>query len=38
MDAVHSEVQFRLRLLTVSTVTGLFSRFTGKLEMRTDNL
>ena len=33
IDPTHSEVQFKVRHLMVSTVTGLFSRYEGKLEM-----
>ena len=33
IDPTHSEVQFKVKHLMVSTVTGLFSRYEGKLEM-----
>ncbi|CAN5445430.1 YceI family protein [soil metagenome] len=37
IDPTHSEVQFKVKHLMVSTVTGLFSRFEGKLEMDGDD-
>jgi polyisoprenoid-binding protein YceI len=37
IDPTHSEVQFKVKHLMVSTVTGLFSRYEGKLEMDGDD-
>ncbi len=33
IDPTHSEVQFKVKHLMVSTVTGLFGQFDGQLEM-----
>jgi polyisoprenoid-binding protein YceI len=33
IDAMHSEIQFKVKHLMVSTVTGSFSQFEGQLEM-----
>ncbi len=37
IDPMHSEVQFKVKHLMVSTVTGLFSQFEGTLEMVGDD-
>lgn len=37
IDPMHSEVQFKVKHLMVSTVTGLFSQYEGKLEMVGDD-
>jgi polyisoprenoid-binding protein YceI len=37
IDPMHSEVQFKVKHLMVSTVTGLFSQFDGQLEMVGDD-
>ena len=37
IDPTHSEVQFKVKHLMVSTVTGLFSRYEGKLQMDGDD-
>ncbi|MCK8493636.1 YceI family protein [Spirosoma sp. RP8] len=37
IDPSHSEVQFKVKHLMVSTVTGLFSQYEGKLEMVGDD-
>lgn len=37
IDPTHSEVQFKVKHLMVSTVTGLFNQYEGKLEMMGDD-
>lgn len=37
IDPTHSEVQFKVKHLMVSTVTGSFGSFTGALEMSNDD-
>ncbi|QJW90848.1 YceI family protein [Spirosoma taeanense] len=37
IDPMHSEVQFKVKHLMVSTVTGSFSQFEGQVEMPDDN-
>ncbi|WP_020604607.1 YceI family protein [Spirosoma spitsbergense] len=37
IDPTHSEVQFKVKHLMVSTVTGLFGRYEGKLDMDGDD-
>ncbi|GAB3881806.1 YceI family protein [Spirosoma agri] len=37
IDPMHSEVQFKVKHLMVSTVTGQFSAYEGKLEMAGDD-
>ncbi|GAB2591225.1 YceI family protein [Spirosoma areae] len=37
IDPTHSEVQFKVKHLMVSSVIGLFSRYEGKLEMDGDD-
>lgn len=37
IDSSHSEVQFKVKHLMVSTVTGLFTQYEGKLEMVGDD-
>ncbi|MFD2573106.1 YceI family protein [Spirosoma soli] len=37
IDPLHSEVQFKVKHLMVSTVTGLFSQYEGQLEMVGDD-
>ncbi|GAB3496851.1 YceI family protein [Spirosoma knui] len=37
IDPTHSEVQFKVKHLMVSTVTGLFTQYEGQLEMAGDD-
>lgn len=37
IDPTHSEVQFKVKHLVISTVTGSFSSFEGKVETEGDN-
>ncbi len=37
IDPMHSEVQFKVKHLMVSTVTGLFSKYEGELKMVGDD-
>lgn len=37
IDPSHSEVQFKVKHLMVSTVTGLFAQYEGKLDMVNDD-
>ncbi|GAB4025166.1 YceI family protein [Spirosoma koreense] len=37
IDPMHSEVQFKVKHLMVSTVTGLFSQYEGELETFSDD-
>ena len=37
VDPTHSEVQFKVKHLVISTVTGSFNRFEGKVESETDD-
>ncbi|MBC7570457.1 MAG: YceI family protein [Spirosoma sp.] len=37
IDPMHSEIQFKVKHLMVSTVTGHFSQFDGKLDMTGDD-
>ncbi|AQG78734.1 YceI family protein [Spirosoma montaniterrae] len=37
IDPTHSEVQFKVKHLMVSTVTGLFTQYEGSLEMAGDD-
>jgi polyisoprenoid-binding protein YceI len=37
IDPYHSEVQFKVKHLVISTVTGNFSKFEGKVESDTDD-
>ena len=37
IDPTHSEVQFKVKHLMVSTVTGLFNHYEGKLDMNGDD-
>lgn len=37
IDPMHSEVQFKVKHLMVSTVTGQFSQYEGRLEMAGDD-
>lgn len=37
IDPLHSEVQFKVKHLMVSTVTGLFSQYEGQLETEGDD-
>lgn len=37
IDPMHSEVQFKVKHLMISTVTGLFSHYEGKLEIAGDD-
>jgi len=37
MDAAHSEIQFKIRHMMVSTVTGHFSKFEGSVETEGDD-
>lgn len=38
IDPVHSEIQFKVRHMMISTVTGQFNSFEGKLETEGDTL
>ena len=38
MDPTHSEIQFKVRHLMVSYVTGHFTKFNGTVEMSSDDL
>lgn len=38
IDKSHSEVQFKVKHLVISTVTGQFNDFSGSLEMEGENL
>jgi len=37
IDPTHSEVQFKVKHLVISTVTGQFNKFEGSLESENDN-
>ena len=37
IDAAHSEIQFKVKHLVISTVTGKFNDFTGSVESEGDN-
>ena len=37
IDATHSEVQFKVKHLVISTVTGSFKKFSGSLETEDDS-
>jgi polyisoprenoid-binding protein YceI len=37
LDPMHSEVQFKVKHLVISTVTGFFKSFEGELETANDN-
>ncbi|MEI9919379.1 MAG: YceI family protein [Bacteroidota bacterium] len=37
VDASHSEVQFKVKHLVISTVTGFFKKFTGGIESESDD-
>lgn len=37
IDPTHSEVQFKVKHLMISTVTGLFSQYAGQVEMAGDD-
>lgn len=37
IDPAHSEVQFKVKHLVISTVTGSFDRFSGQLETASDD-
>jgi len=37
VDASHSEVQFKVKHLVISTVTGFFRKFSGAVETETDD-
>ncbi|HPE44200.1 MAG TPA: YceI family protein [Bacteroidales bacterium] len=37
IDPAHSEVQFKVKHLVISTVTGSFDRFSGQLETSSDD-
>lgn len=37
IDPMHSEIQFKVKHLMVSTVTGLFNKYDAKLEMAGDD-
>jgi polyisoprenoid-binding protein YceI len=37
IDPVHSEIKFKVKHLVISTVTGLFEKFDGKLESENDD-
>ena len=38
VDSMHSEVQFKVKHLVISTVTGFFNSFDGTIETDEDNL
>lgn len=38
IDPMHSEIQFKVKHLVISTVTGSFQEFSGKLEATKDDL
>lgn len=37
VDATHSEVQFKVKHLVISTVTGFFKKFSGGIESESDD-
>src|SRR4051812_8964502 len=37
IDATHSEVQFKVKHLVISTVTGFFRKFSGAVETESDD-
>lgn len=37
IDPVHSEIQFKVKHMVISTVTGQFERFSGSVESNGDN-
>ena len=37
VDAAHSEVQFKVKHLVISTVTGFFKKFSGAIESESDD-
>ena len=37
LDPMHSEVQFKVKHLVISTVSGFFKSFEGELETENDN-
>jgi polyisoprenoid-binding protein YceI len=37
IDPMHSEVQFKVKHLVISTVTGQFTSFTGRIESETED-
>ena len=37
IDTTHSEVQFKVKHLVISTVTGTFKKFSGSLESESDD-
>jgi len=37
IDATHTEVQFKVKHLVISTVTGFFRKFSGTVESETDD-
>jgi polyisoprenoid-binding protein YceI len=37
IDPIHSEIKFKVKHLVISTVTGLFEKFDGKLESENDD-
>ncbi len=38
IDPMHSEIQFKVKHLVISTVTGSFKEFSGKLETKKEDL
>ncbi len=38
IDPTHSEIQFKIKHLMISTVTGQFNRFEGNIEMEAEDL
>jgi polyisoprenoid-binding protein YceI len=37
LDPTHSEIQFKIKHLMISTVTGQFNQFSGTIETEGDN-
>src|SRR5260370_31173552 len=37
IDPFHSEIKFKVKHLVISTVTGKFNKFDGKIETENDN-
>ena len=37
IDPTHTEVQFKVRHLVISTVTGFFKKFSGSIESEREN-
>ena len=37
IDTTHTEVQFKVKHLVISTITGTFKKFSGSLESESDD-